>query len=161
MGLTTDPNDPDLGRGVDVEQVGQNKKYLVLTEEELAKGFVRPVRTTYVHKGRHYDKGIRMLDEPYVSDHNGKTYVAIATVLVNEDGSYKGGTYLTEEEVIQYRKTYGYVGGCGVETRMNRTIAETYAANPNFYGATFCVGCSKHLPVGEFVWIDDGQIVGS
>ena len=38
--LTTDRNDPDLGvSGPD----GQNKKYLILSEEERAKGFVRPV----------------------------------------------------------------------------------------------------------------------
>jgi hypothetical protein len=47
--LTTDPSDPELGRGVDNELVPQNKKYLVLSEEERAKRFVRPVRRTYVH----------------------------------------------------------------------------------------------------------------
>lgn len=30
---------------------GQQKAYVVLTEEERAKGFVRPVRTSYVHVG--------------------------------------------------------------------------------------------------------------
>lgn len=48
--LTTDPNDPDLGRGADTEPGGQNKAYLVLSEEERAKGFVRKVRQSYVHK---------------------------------------------------------------------------------------------------------------
>ena len=28
----------------------QNKKYLILSEEERAKGFVKPVRQSYVHK---------------------------------------------------------------------------------------------------------------
>jgi len=50
MSLTTDPNDPSLGHGADKEQKGQNDKYLILSEEERAKGFVRPVRTTYTHK---------------------------------------------------------------------------------------------------------------
>ena len=50
MGLTTDPNHPDLGRGVDSQPVDQNKTYLVLSEEERAKGFIRPVRKSYVHK---------------------------------------------------------------------------------------------------------------
>jgi hypothetical protein len=44
---------------------------------------------------------------------------------------------------------------------MSQEIAETYARNPYFYGATYCVGCQKHLPVEEFVWIDDSQRVGS
>lgn len=47
MGLTTDPSDPRLGRGVGGE--GMNEAYLVLSEDERAKGFVRPVRTTYIH----------------------------------------------------------------------------------------------------------------
>lgn len=49
MGLTTDPNDPELGRGIDDKQVDQNKKYLVLSAEELAKGFTRPYREVYIH----------------------------------------------------------------------------------------------------------------
>lgn len=47
--LTTDPNDPNLGHGSDDKPVPQNKTYLVLSEEERAKGFVRPVRTKYLH----------------------------------------------------------------------------------------------------------------
>jgi hypothetical protein len=46
---------------------------------------------------------------------------------------------------------------------MGQAIAETYARDPHFYGATFCVRCSKHRPVGEdgeFVW-DDGTKVGT
>lgn len=46
MGLTTDPNDPGLRK---IEASGQQATYLVLSEEERAKGFVRPVRTKYVH----------------------------------------------------------------------------------------------------------------
>lgn len=49
MSYTTDPGHPDLGRGVDDKPIPQHKVYLVLSEEERAKGFVRPVRTTYVH----------------------------------------------------------------------------------------------------------------
>lgn len=43
---------------------------------------------------------------------------------------------------------------CGRETRMSLEIAETYARDPSFYGATYCVGCQAHLPVAEFVWSD-------
>jgi hypothetical protein len=51
--------------------------------------------------------------------------------------------------------------GCGAETSMSLALAQTYARDPKFYGATYCVGCSKHRPVGEFRWADDGTVVGS
>ena len=37
MTYTTDRNDPDLGHGVDDKPVSQNKKYLVLSDEEIEK----------------------------------------------------------------------------------------------------------------------------
>jgi hypothetical protein len=80
----------------------------VLSDEERAKGFVRPVRRTYVHK-----RGMSQ-QKP----------------------------------------------ACGVATTMGQALAETYAREPKFYGATYCVGCRMHLPVNEFDW-DDGQVVGS
>jgi hypothetical protein len=49
MPLTEDPNDPRLTHGADSEPRPQADTYLVLSEEERAKGFVRPVRRTYVH----------------------------------------------------------------------------------------------------------------
>lgn len=49
MGLTTDPNDPRLTRGNDDEPVQQATVYLVLSESERSKGFVRPYRDAYVH----------------------------------------------------------------------------------------------------------------
>lgn len=58
------------------------------------------------------------------------------------------------------RRTYIHTI-CGVATTMGQAIAETYARRPGFYGATWCMGCSKHLPVWEFRWADDGQVVGS
>jgi len=43
---TTDRSDP----GINVDRGdGQNEVYIVLSEEERAKGFVRPVRCRYVH----------------------------------------------------------------------------------------------------------------
>lgn len=48
-GHTTDRSDPRLGHGVDQEPVEQHDVYLVLSDEERAKGFVRPVRRSYVH----------------------------------------------------------------------------------------------------------------
>ena len=111
MGIKTDRSDLDTTIGPD----GMQKDYLVLSDEERAKGFVRPVRRTYKHVG-------------------------IA----------------------------GAAKGCGSTTTMGQAIAETYARNPGFYGATFCVRCRVHLPVGaegEFTWIEadgsDGPRVGT
>lgn len=49
MPITTDPNDPRLGYGWENEPGPQNEVYLVLSDEERAKGFVRPVRRSYKH----------------------------------------------------------------------------------------------------------------
>jgi hypothetical protein len=93
--LTDDPTDPRLTHGADNEPTQMADVYLVLSDEERAKGFVRPVRSSYLH--------------------------------------------LT----------------CGSVTTMGQALAETYARDPQFYGATFCVACRMHRPVGvngEFVW---------
>lgn len=45
-GTTDDRNDPGLKRR---RPDGMQDTYLVLSEEERAKGFVRPVRTQYIH----------------------------------------------------------------------------------------------------------------
>lgn len=97
MGVTEDPNDPRLTRGVDAPDSapGMAEAYLVLSEAERAAGFVRPLRYSYVHTP------------------------------------------------------------CGSVTHMHRSIAETYARQPTFYGATYCATCGNHRPVGEngeFVW---------
>lgn len=46
MGVTTNQDDPGIHA---IRPDGQQEKYLVLSEEERAKGFVRPVRRTYKH----------------------------------------------------------------------------------------------------------------
>lgn len=46
MSTTEDPTDPGLG---EIEASGMQSKYLVLSDEERAQGFVRPVRVAYVH----------------------------------------------------------------------------------------------------------------
>lgn len=100
-GTTSDRSDPRLTRGVDETPRDQAEAYLVLSKEERAAGFLRPVRRTYRH--------------------------------------------LT----------------CGTETTMGRDIAETYARQPDFYGATYCVACRMHRPVGaegEFVWLDGSKV---
>ncbi len=47
--LTSDPNDPELTHGADTQPVEQASVYLILSDEERAKGFVRPVRRSYWH----------------------------------------------------------------------------------------------------------------
>ncbi len=123
QGMDTTPPERDPDRphveatdGIDPEQknigapkginpaTGQHKSYWVLSEEERAKGFVRPVRLSYIH---------------------------------------------TE---------------CKSVTKMSQAFAETYAANPTFYGSTFCVGCKGHFPVGaegEFTWDGTDEKVGT
>lgn len=162
MSLTTDPNDPRLGHGVDENPVPQNEVYLVLSEEERAKGFVRPVRNSYIHVGKshsHY-KGIhRMLTDEELLEHKKKGYVAVMTVLTREDGSFLGGTYVTKEELEAYQFNKR-TGGCGSVTTMGQDLSETYARNPDFYGSTYCVYCQKHLPVSEFKWLGTDITVG-
>lgn len=46
MGLTTDRSDPGLHAH---RADGQQETYLILSEEERAKGFVRPLRLSYRH----------------------------------------------------------------------------------------------------------------
>lgn len=50
---------------------------------------------------------------------------------------------------------------CGATTTMGLALAETYARDPTFYGATFCATCRTHRPVQEFVWAGTDEVVGS
>lgn len=53
---------------------------------------------------------------------------------------------------------------CGTITYMAQKLGETYAANPKFYGGTYCAGCKAHFPVGEngeFVWDGTDEKVGT
>lgn len=98
MSYTSDKND----KGLNVpKKGGQNESYLILSEEERAKGFIRPVRDSYVHTT------------------------------------------------------------CGARTKMGLPLAETYARDPKFYGATFCIFCKTHYPVSEFTWDGTDIIVGT
>ena len=47
MGITSDRNDPGLSN---IGPDGMQETYLVLSEEERAKGFMRPVRRAYIHE---------------------------------------------------------------------------------------------------------------
>lgn len=61
------------------------------------------------------------------------------------------------------RRTYVHLI-CGAATTMGQAIAESYARNPSFYGATYCTTCKNHFPVGsdgEFVWDGTNRKVGT
>jgi len=164
--LTTDRNDPKLKEG-QKNETGQHEIYLVLSEEERAKGFIRPVRNSYVHVGKKM-LGLeihRMIDEKEKKEQkekypNDKDYVAVLTVMKKEDGSFLGGTYVTQKELDAW-KSGKLMGGCGTLTTMGKDLSETYARDPKFYGATFCCGCNVHLPVEEFIWDGTNEKVGS
>ena len=49
MSTTSDRNDPRLTHGADTEPTEMADVYLVLSEEERRKGFVRPVYQSYIH----------------------------------------------------------------------------------------------------------------
>jgi len=159
MGLTTDPNDPRLGHGIDEDRKGMNEVYLVLSPEELAKEFKRPVRQSYIHVGAPGPKfPLRDLTPEEAERYKDWDYAKYEEYPEGYWGSVTG-RFWTQKRLDSVEK------GCGCVTTMNRTLAETYARDPQFYGATFCVGCQTHLRVGEdgeFIWDDGtGQRVGA
>jgi len=164
MSLTTDPKDPRLGHGVNKEPVPQNEVYLVLSDEERAKGFIRPVRQSYIHVGKKSEKKEGTLealpDESCNRNRTGENMYVAYLRYPESIGQSLVGKYLTQADVDNLDSGNRF-GGCGGLTTMNRTIAETYATNPKFYGATYCVHCQKHLPVEEFVWDGTNETVGS
>lgn len=149
MSLTDDPSDPRLKRGADSEPTPQSEVYLVLSEEERAKGFVRPVRKTYIHVGLKPKYPLRDLTEEEHGRYDSYGYVKFEPY---PEGEYAIGRFWTQKELDTH--------GCGTSTTMAQALAETYARQPGFYGATYCVHCGMHKPVDEFVW-EDGTVVGS
>lgn len=159
MSLTTDPTDPRLGHGVDTEPIPQHEVYLVLSEEERAKGFVRPVRTSYQHAGPVGPSGpLRDLTAEESEMFSAGKYAKFEAYSSDlQDGVRRStGKFWRQDQLDAVVS-----GGCGTVTTMGRELAETYAREPKFYGATYCCGCQKHLPVGEFRWENDGEVVGS
>lgn len=43
---------------------------------------------------------------------------------------------------------------------MGRALSETYARDPKFYVATYCVHCRAHFPAEEFLWDGTNEKVG-
>lgn len=157
MSLTTDPQDPRLGHGTDDGPGPQNEAYLILSEAERAKGFTRPLRLSYRHVGtpgpRH---PLRDLTDEERESYDGNGYAKYEEYPAGEGAL---GRFWTQAQLDAIGQ------GCGTVTTMNEAIAATYARSPGFYGATYCCGCRRHLPVGpqgEFTWIEpDGSEAGA
>lgn len=146
------PETPDGPTPTDrVKPGGQYADYWVLSEEERAKGFVRPVRSSYKHVGIRPEYPLRDLTEEEVSRFSHFGYVKYEEYPKGSDHSSLG-RYWTERTLSS---------GCGTVTSMSRPLAETYARDPKFYGSTFCCGCHAHLSVEEFVWEGTDERVGS
>jgi hypothetical protein len=151
MSLTTDPKDPALGHGADESPVPQNEKYLVLSEDERSKGFVRPVRRAYRHVGEQPKYPLRDLTDEERERYAQFNYVRFEAYPASDEPV--NGRYWTQAQLDKK--------GCGTVTTMGDALAETYAREPKFYGSTYCVTCQMHRPVGEFVWDGTDEVVGS
>lgn len=156
MPLTDNPDDPRIVRGgYDTKPILQHEVYLVLSKEERTKGFIRPLRLSYVHVGRSIcgDTSVVLEKEPP----GGKVFAC--SELPGHEGEHTSWMPITIEEALR-----GRVGGCGSVTTMGIELAETYARQPDFYGATYCATCMMHRPVGaygEFVWDGTNEKVGT
>lgn len=133
---------------------GQQEGYIVLTEEERAKGFVRPVRRSYRHVGLAAPEGLRDITDAERERHGEHGYVKYQPY--GPERAPMTGRFWTQADLDRVN------AGCGTVTTMSQEIAETFARDPSFYGGTFCCGCGKHLPLAEFRWVDNpDQQVGS
>jgi hypothetical protein len=137
---------------------GQHADHWVLCETERAKGFVRPVREKYQHVGIAGPKfPLRDLTDEERERTAGSGWVKFEPYPAGYKGSATG-RYWTQAKIDSIGK------GCGTVTSMPRSIAETYARSPGYYGSTFCCGCGTYLKVGvdgEFVWDGTTERVGT
>ncbi len=158
--LVTNPDDPRLGHGTDEMPVPQNAAYLVLSAEERARGFVRPVRGSYRHVGPPGPTNpLRELTADERERHAASNYVAFEQYpQPGPEFSSVVGRFWTQAQLDAVGRA------CGAVTHMSLQIAETYARDPHFYGATYCAHCRMHRPVGregEFVWEGTNARVGT
>lgn len=140
----------------ELKEDGKQRGYVVLSAEERALGFVRPVRKSYRHVGRPAPRHpVRDLTGEELSRYAEEGFVKFETY---SDGSASFGRFWTQAELDSVGK------GCGTVTTMGLAIAETYARDPRFYSGTYCCGCRSHFPVGadgEFVWDGTDERVGT
>ncbi len=102
-----------------------------------------------------------MSDDPKYCTTTGEPVAKVRAEQTEPTGQHKAYVILCDEErekgfVKPYRNSYRH-RTCGTVTTMGRVIAETYARDPHFYNATFCVGCDMHKPLREFTWEPDGE----
>lgn len=139
---------------------GQLKDHFVLCPEDRAKGFVRPYRDSYLHIGIEGPKYPTVpVDEEFRAQRDYELDPKWVVYEEYPEGADRTGLgrYWTQEQLDKVGK------GCGGSTKMGRSIAETYAAQPTYYGSTFCARCGDYFRVGrdgEFVW-EDGTRVGT
>lgn len=137
-------------------RTGMQREYLVLSEAERARGFIRPVRQVYVHVGNGGPKHpTRSLTDEERERYEGEGYALFE--IYPESAAPASGRYWTNADLAAATR-------CGTKTTMGLAIAETYARNPSFYGGTFCMNCREHFPVGkdgEFVWDGTDERVGT
>src|SRR6266702_4422174 len=114
MGITDDPTDPRLGRGSDETPVPQNEVYLVLSDVERAKGFVRPYRDSYVHVGQKPKYLLRDLDAEEQERYHAYGYIKFEPYPKSDSSAV--GRYWTEAQLNRE--------ACGALTRMGRVLSE-------------------------------------
>jgi len=143
--LTTGEPVPEDGSHTRLLPNGQQAGYVVLSEAERAKGFVKPVRDCYVHNGPPpAPDNLRDL-----TDEERRFYgEEFAKYQPYSPGGSAVGRFWTQAEIDRAGKH------CGAVTTMGLALAETYARDPRFYSGTFCIRCQTHFPLSEFVWRD-------
>ena len=149
MGLTTNQHDDCLH---DIGPDGMQRCYLILPDGS-RKYLVRPVRRSYKHVGPRAPVTLRELTPEEHERYDKYRYARFEPYEGDESAT---GRFWTQAQLDRI--------GCDAVTTMAQEIAETYAAAPEFYGATYCATCRDHFPVGadgEFVWLDDGSRVGT
>jgi hypothetical protein len=131
-------------------KTGMQKDYIVLSDHERARGFVRPVRAGYIHKPELAGPKHPLRD---LTPDEATRYASCEYAKFEEypKTGQPGptGRYWTKKELDRIAQ------GCGSVTTMGARLAETYARQPDFYSGTFCCACKEHYPVGEkgeFVW---------
>lgn len=100
-------------------------------------------------------------DESKVCSTSGESPEKVRADQTEKTGQHKSYLILCDAErakgfVKPYRTSYRHAR-CGQTTTMVRTLAETYARDPYFYGATFCFRCNAHFPLAQFTWEPDGE----
>lgn len=131
---------------------GQLADHFVLCPADLAKGYVEPYRESYIHVGPPGPKyPLVDVNEAYRAtiDYEPDPEWVKYEAYPEGSGERGLGRYWTQSDLDKADK------GCGQLTRMPASCAATYAAQPGYYGSTFCCGCGAYFKVGvagEFVW---------